>query len=68
MYHYTLGLLSLGLLVTGLLYFIAFNAQYGLWKRRFAKDNNKKEKSDTEAAASLGKGVKQDREMNYLVE
>jgi hypothetical protein len=37
LYNMTLGILSLGLLVTGVLIFLAFNAQYGLWRRRFSK-------------------------------
>ncbi len=33
----SIGVLSLGLIVTGSLIFFAFNAQYGLWRRRFNK-------------------------------
>ena len=49
----TYGILSILLLSTSLLIFLAFNAQYGFWRRRFqGKDN---------AAA-------RDRARNYLVE
>lgn len=58
LYNMTLGLLSLGLLVTGLIIFLAFNAQYGLWRRRFSKD-----KPNQSSSSNI-----KDRHMNYMVE
>jgi len=49
----TLGILSLLLLATCFFLFLAFNAQYGLWRRRFSKDRKK---------------AKDERSRNYLVE
>ena len=49
----TFGILSMLLLATSLFLFLAFNAQYGFWRRRFERKDN--------AAA-------RDRARNYLVE
>jgi hypothetical protein len=55
----TMGLLSGGLIVSGLLYFCAFNAQYGLWRRRFTRDP---------PVGGAKSGKKEDRSKNYMVE
>lgn len=39
MYWYSIGILSIGMMFTGFIIFLAFNAHYGLWRRRFTKHN-----------------------------
>ncbi|CDW73571.1 tetraspanin family protein [Stylonychia lemnae] len=39
-YNLTFGILGIGLLVTGNIVFMAFNAHYGLWRKRFTRSNS----------------------------
>jgi hypothetical protein len=41
MYNMSIGLVSIGLLVTGLLVFLAFNAHYGFWRKKFRKGGSR---------------------------
>lgn len=52
-YNESIGYLSIGLLGTGIIVFIAFNVQYGLWRRRWTRESKKK---------------RQDRSNNYRVD
>lgn len=41
----TYGVLALVLLITALLVFMGFNAQYGLWRRRFERKDGAKDRA-----------------------